>query len=184
MWEDTIHKKKMNATAAKMIDEILSDGRTYSVKEVYDILLDRYQARGLKTYTLPTTNKVGTYLRVNHTKVNQVGRTAVKFKQKENKDDEVQKAKMPLKFYTDLIDEIMGEHPQKPLTTRQVSDIMHYKFQKRRNDRRYADGSRARPMSGRYFPDVRQIRRYLMRHYVPVRTGVASHNLLWDGTRR
>ena len=83
MWEDKIHKKKMNATAAKMIDEILSDGRTYYVKEVYDILLDRYQARGLKTYTLPTTNKVGAYLRVNHTKVNQIGRTAVKFKQKE-----------------------------------------------------------------------------------------------------
>ena len=96
----------------------------------------------------------------------------------------INKAKMPLKFYADLIDEIMGERPVKPLTTREVSDIMHYKFQKVRNDRRYADGSRAKTMSGRYFPDLRQIRRYLMRHYVPVRTGAASHNLLWDGTRR
>jgi hypothetical protein len=83
MWEDTIQKKKMNPIAAKMIDEILSDGRAYYVKEVYDILLDRYQERGMKTHTLPSTNKVGSYLRINHTRVNQIGRTAVKFKQKE-----------------------------------------------------------------------------------------------------
>jgi len=103
---------------------------------------------------------------------------------KEDKDTELQKAKMPLKAYTDLIDEIMGEPPLRPLTTRQISDIMHTKFQKIRYDRRYTDGSRAKTMSGRYFPDVRQIRKYLMRHYVPLRTDVASHNLLWDGTRR
>ena len=188
-------KRRMNKIYAMLIDRVLDKAtEPLSTRQILDLLYDEVdlydrerqkkvgQRAKLTRRAFPTYKALSQYLRDVANKTGTVrGSNAALWVKKKNKDDEVQKAKMPLKFYTDLIDEIMGEPLQKPLTTRQVSDIMHYKFQKVRHDRRYADGSRAKFMSGRYFPDLNQIRRYLMKNYVPIRTG---KYILWGGTRR
>ena len=72
-----------------------------------------------------------------------------------------------LPLYTGLIDEIMLEAAS-PLTTRQVVDALHDKFQEIKHNRVYENARHKsrRTLSGRYFPDIRQVGKYLSKNYV------------------
>ena len=156
--KDIFKARKMRDRAKGLIDEILSDGRTYYVREIMDILIDRFQDRNWKTYDLPNINRLGSYLRVNYTRVDDHGRKGVSFKKSVGWETVVKRKKMR-DVYKRLIDEIIEEATE-PISAREIHAILYDKFEAYR-------ASQNRVVSNRDFPEPRSIVYYLKITHTP-----------------
>jgi|13_taG_2_1085334.scaffolds.fasta_scaffold41197_2 hypothetical protein len=168
--KDILKARRMSDRAKGLIDEILSDGRTYYVREIMDIVIDRFQDNGWKTHDLPNINRLGSYLRINYNRVDEHNRRGVSFKKSVGWETVVKRKEMR-DVYKRFIDEIIEESTE-PIYAREIHTLLWDKFEKYR-------ASHARVISNRDFPELRSIVYYLKINHKA--TGIKSSTNLYGG---